>query len=152
MNARYLIVTYENYGDYEEHLIPLKVCEKYTLEETDGCAVFEIKKNGTIGSCVKEYEDYSDEGFVLCDYMPASEEDGDVSFSDVKVIEKVKCKTREEFRKTKQFKEWKKYFKDVNNYEKEICNSGSFAEDFDSDNEHWYVITEYHGTRICAPY
>ena len=155
MKAKYLIVTYENYGDYEEHLIPVKICEDYTLEDTDDCEVFEINEDGTIGNSVKGYEEYSDEGFVLCDFMPANGIDGDIYFSDVKVIDKVTCKTREEFKKTKQFEEWKQYFKndeDFEHYETDILHGGSFAAEYEDDNEHWYVIAEYHGNKVSCPY
>lgn len=155
MKAKYLIVTYENYGDYEEHLIPIKICEDYTLEDTDDCEVFEINEDGTIGDCVKGYEEYSDEGFVLCDYMPANEIDGTVYLSDIKVIDKVFCKTREEFKKTKQFEEWKKYFKDEEDfeyYETDILNGGSFSGNYEDDNEHWYVVISYHGNKVSSPY
>lgn len=151
MNAKFLVVKVDSEGSFE---YPIKVCENFTLKETDNCTVYAINEDGTIGEIVKDFENYSDEGFALIDVGP----DEDENPNNWIVIEKVSVKTREDFIKTKQYKEWReKYFKDdeeIENYERSILHSGNFcATDYNDENEtHWYAITEYEGNTLYYPY
>lgn len=151
MNAKFLVVRADSEGllDY-----PLKVCEDFTLEETDSCVVYAINEDGTIGEIVKDVDNYSDEGFALIDMAKDDSDEGDRSKWEI--LEKVSVKSREDFVKTKQYKEWKeKYFKDdedIENYESSILGSGSFCADYDEDSPHWYAITEYEGNKLYYPY
>lgn len=154
MKAKFLIVGYSNY-DENEGMYPVRICETYTAKEVDGYEVYKIEENGTIGNIVKSYDDYSEEGFVLCDFLPANELDGNVTFDDVKIIDKVICSSREEFIKTNKFKKWKKYIldsEDIDNYERNILCEGSFSEDYNENKKHWYVITRFYGKNISCPY
>ena len=152
MNAKYLITTViEDYNEVER---PIRVCENYSKEETDNCNVYEINSDGTIGKCVKGYETYSDSGFALVNWT-YEEDSGVVTFDDVELIEKISCKSREEFVKTEQFKRWKNYVKDseyIDEYKNEILGTGSFCEDYDDEKGHFYAITEYHGNRLSYPF
>lgn len=63
--AKYLICVVQPDGYGDEMEVPYKVCESYTLEETDGCNVYEVEPDGLIGRLVKSNEDYSSVGFAL---------------------------------------------------------------------------------------